>query len=50
MKTIGRIILSVFVLVTITGCELYQTNEGIGVIGHNGGWFVCFDNDHCEGR
>jgi hypothetical protein len=50
MKIIGRIILSVFVLATIAGCELYQTNEGIGIIGPNGGYFVCFDNEQCKGR
>ncbi len=39
-------------LLFLAGCDLtaYQTNEGIGVIGPNGGYFVCFDNEHCEGR
>ena len=50
MKTIGRIVLGLFVLATLSGCDFYRTDEGLGVIGQNGGYFMCFDNEHCEGR
>ena len=31
------------------GCDLYRTMEGMGVIGPNGGWFVCYDEGDCNG-
>lgn len=32
-----------------TGCDLYRTTEGTGIIGPNGGWFVCYDENDCSG-
>ena len=51
MKIIGRMLLLVVVLVTI-GCdlEIYRTNEGIGILGPNGGYFWCDNNVDCTGQ
>ena len=48
MKRLLAIGLLVFSALT-TGCEIYRTSEGIGVIGPNGGYFVCSDNNDCYG-
>lgn len=50
MKTIGLWLLLLVVL-GLCGCDkkCYQTDEGVGVLGPNGGWFVCYDNDDCSG-
>lgn len=34
-----------------SGCDLevYRTIEGIGVLGPDGGYFVCADNNNCDG-
>ena len=43
---------ALFVLIGLTtGCDLevYRTNEGVGVIGPSGGWFLCSDNNDCGG-
>jgi predicted small secreted protein len=33
----------------VAGCDLYRTMEGVGIIGPNGGWFVCYDQNDCNG-
>lgn len=50
MKIIGRLIALTLIGLS-AGCdlELYRTAEGIGVIGPNGGYFVCADNNDCSG-
>lgn len=49
-KTIGLAVMFVLIGLT-TGCDLevYRTNEGVGVIGPSGGWFLCSDNNDCGG-
>ncbi len=37
-------------LLLVTGCDLYRTNEGVGVLGPAGGWFQCFDETDCSGH
>ncbi len=50
MKIIGRLIMLALIGLA-SGCdlELYRTAEGIGVIEPNGGYFVCSDNNNCDG-
>lgn len=50
MKVIGRIML-VVVIGLLAGCDLkvYQTSEGVGVIGPNGGYFRCDNEMFCNG-
>ncbi len=45
-----RTIIGLLVLLFASGCDLCRTTEGLGVIGPNGGWFVCYDNDDCRGE
>ncbi len=49
-KIIGRLVMLALIGLA-SGCdlELYRTAEGIGVIGPNGGYFVCADNNNCYG-
>jgi hypothetical protein len=35
--------------VVLTGCDLYRTNEGVGVLGPNGGYFWCDNEALCDG-
>jgi hypothetical protein len=44
---IEAIVIGIWVMVLVTGCDVYRTNEGLGVIGPNGGYFWCFDNEQC---
>jgi hypothetical protein len=50
MKLIGRLVMLALIGLA-NGCDLevYRTSEGIGVIGPNGGYFVCSDNNNCIG-
>ena len=32
-----------------TGCDVYRTSEGIGILGPYGGYFLCSDNTDCSG-
>jgi hypothetical protein len=51
VRTIGRIVALVLIGLA-AGCDLefYRTAEGVGVIGPNGGYFVCTDNNDCSGH
>lgn len=49
MKMIGRMLLMLALLMGATGCELYRTSEGVGVLGPTGGYFWCDDDAHCTG-
>lgn len=49
MRTIGRTLLMLALLIGTTGCKLYRTNEGFGVVGQAGGYFWCDDNAQCSG-
>ena len=60
MKTIGRLVVVVGLLVGVAGCGLdapgtgrvlrtYTTSEGVGVLGPDGGWFTCYNELDCAG-
>lgn len=36
-------------LIGLGGCDLYGNREGIGILGPDGGWFVCYDDNDCNG-
>lgn len=50
MKIIGRTLLAVLIGLA-AGCDLevYRTNEGLGIIGPAGGYFMCDDETNCYG-
>lgn len=45
-----RLIPFILGLLLMTGCDLYRTNEGVGVLGPSAGWFVCYDELDCAGH
>ena len=46
----NALIIGLVALATMAaGCDLYRTMEGVGIIGPNGGWFVCYDENDCNG-
>lgn len=49
MKTIGRMLLLAVVALSTIGCEVYRTNEGVGVTGPTGGYFWCDNETTCYG-
>lgn len=62
MTTIGRLVAVGLVLVGLAGCvelgvgqgtgrvlQTYTTDEGVGVLGPDGGWFTCYNELDCAG-